>query len=546
MKKAVALLAYDRFDYLSLVLPSLLSQTVAGRPLGELYDIWLFQDGLCVDDERSDAEAHAAVARLFAASGLRGRVFVQPENLGVARHFDFVEKKLFREEGYDYVVFCEDDLILAPGFMAAMDLLAGRFANDRRVGMVSAHPGECWTPLDEQRARAGRFAAMDHNWGFGLFREFWERRQPFVEGYLQLIAGLPYRNRPHRMVFEWLEGCGFEPAGSSQDYVKQCATTALGAARVATAFNLGLPIGRRGLHCRPELFEKMGFHRTVVFQGVPVMVGELSQADYAEILSRQASKMKAPPKIPQAGIDEHAAASWVQRVADGEMNPERVLGADWRTRNATPPPPPAPLPVRKWRAEDISRSPHMEAEGLAVLREQLSACRSYLEYGAGGSTVLAAAMGVGSILSVESDSGFLDAVREAARGEPGADAIVAHPVDVGPTADWGNPVDPSCARRWPDYPGSVWQRIASGEVESPDLVLIDGRFRVACFLATAMRARPGTVILFDDYVDREHYHVVEKWLKPASHAGRMGRFVVPEDFGTAALPDLLHYSADFR
>ena len=557
MKMAVAMLAYDRADYAAPVLSSLQAQTIAGEPLGACFDLWLFQDGLCGDDPASDPDRHGAIARLFASQGTPGRVVTQSGNLGVAGHFDVAEKRLFREEGYDYVVFCEDDLVLAPGYMATMALLAERFAEDPRVGMVSANPGDVTVAREVQEARRGAYSAMDHNWGFGISRRFWERRQPFVEHYLALIGERPYRRRPGHLVTQWLRACGFDPLGSSQDYAKQCATMALGAVRIATGFNLGLPIGRTGLHCRPELFERMGFTRTVVARGAPASLAPLDQETYAGIFRKQARGMAQMPRIMPEGIDQETVRGWEKRVLAGETAPERVLGANWRARIDEPPAPsassvpPAHAPL-VWSAADIPRLPHMEPEGLALLRECLAGANCYLEFGAGGSTVLAAAMGLEAIISVESDPAYLEATRAAAEAEAGAGAAAAiapHPVDIGPTAAWGNPVDPGKAARWPAYCGSVWQRIIGGELASPDLILVDGRFRVACFLLSAISAKPGTVILFDDYFDRPHYHVVESCLKPVGRAGRMARFEVPpnEEAGLQRyLPELLTHSTDYR
>lgn len=540
VRKAVAFLAYDRFDYASLVLASLLGQEVGGAPITDVYDIWLFQDGFCADDPKSNRHGHDRIAQLFGKSAPAHRVVSQSQNLGVARHFDVAEKRLFRDEAYDFVVFCEDDLMLAPQYMATMDLMASRFADDRRVGMFSAHPANCSATLDEQTRNVGRFVAMDHNWGFGLTRKFWERRQSFVEQYLELLGDTPYRERPHRAIFEWLNYCGFEAAGSSQDYIKQCATVALGGARISTAFNLGLPIGRSGLHCSPDLFQKMGFDRTIVFRGTPVVVAELAQSDYARIFSAQSVKMKSPPIVPDSGIDEASAASWQLRVAAGEFNADRVLGSDWRNRA----PSAAPHQVKTWSASDIPRLPHMENEGLELLRTHLAGSKTFLEFGAGGSTVLAAELGVETIISVESDAGFLDAVREAAGDHGGL--IKPHPVDIGKTVEWGNPADATQAAKWPSYPSSVWQHILDHRYPSPDLVLIDGRFRAACCLISAMYARPGTSILFDDYFDRPHYHVVENYLQPVGRAGRMAHFVVPESIDRDVALAILTYSTDFR
>jgi hypothetical protein len=68
-------------------------------------------------------------------------------------------------------------------------------------------------------------------------------------------------------------------------------------------------------------------------------------------------------------------------------------------------------------------------------------------------------------------------------------------------------------------------------------VLIDGRFRVGCFLATMMRITRPVVVLFDDYKGRKPYAVVEEFFAPSAMGGRMARFVVsprtpdPSEFG---------------
>ena len=58
--------------------------------------------------------------------------------------------------------------------------------------------------------------------------------------------------------------------------------------------------------------------------------------------------------------------------------------------------------------------------------------------------------------------------------------------------------------------------------------MIDGRFRVACFLNSLLNADPNTIILFDDYINRPHYHIVEEFLKPTQSCGRQACFVVPK------------------
>jgi tetratricopeptide (TPR) repeat protein len=282
MRKALALITYSREHYLALVLPSILAQRIGDKLVSDVYDVYIFQDGLWAGETSENSEGHATVSTMLEAHPQQTRVFKKKTNLGVALHFDFIEKLLFVEKAYDFVAFCEDDMILAPGYMFALDQMRDRFADDPRIGMMSAHPADCTVPLESQREHRNDFAAMGHNWAFGLSRSFWERRQPFVEGYLDLIRDVPYRLRDEAKIFRWLELAGFRAAASSQDYIKCCATTALGACRLATFGNLGLPVGRTGLHCTPEIFSKLGMDRAVVIDG-ELLIGPLSDEQFSAV-----------------------------------------------------------------------------------------------------------------------------------------------------------------------------------------------------------------------------------------------------------------------
>ncbi|WP_240997067.1 hypothetical protein, partial [Pseudomonas viridiflava] len=51
------------------------------------------------------------------------------------------------------------------------------------------------------------------------------------------------------------------------------------------------------------------------------------------------------------------------------------------------------------------------------------------------------------------------------------------------------------------YPLKVWDE---PYFEQPDVILIDGRFRIACFVTAYLRATKPMIVLFDDYLDRPH------------------------------------------
>ncbi|MHA6323603.1 hypothetical protein [Roseivivax sp. CAU 1753] len=168
-----------------------------------------------------------------------------------------------------------------------------------------------------------------------------------------------------------------------------------------------------------------------------------------------------------------------------------------------------------------------EAEA-ALVHAEYARASVILEYGSGGSTVMAAEMPGKRVFSVESDRAWAGMMRgwfaehAPAQGSE-VDVIWS---DIGATKEWGHPVDESEWKRYPRYPLEVW---GLTEFRQPDVVLVDGRFRQGCALAAKYMARAPVTLLFDDYVHRKHYHQVEAFLGQPQITGRMARFdVTPE------------------
>jgi hypothetical protein len=167
-------------------------------------------------------------------------------------------------------------------------------------------------------------------------------------------------------------------------------------------------------------------------------------------------------------------------------------------------------------------------DAAAQLRTDYGRAQTILEYGSGGSTVVAAELGR-TVFSVESDAAWLAGMEAWFAANPPAGRVQMHHGDVGPTGDWGMPSDPGAFRKYPGYATSVWDR---ADFIAPDLVLVDGRFRVACFVTAFLRTTQPLRLLFDDYADRDHYHRVETLVRPTGFAGRMAIF----DLQPAPLP----------
>ena len=149
-------------------------------------------------------------------------------------------------------------------------------------------------------------------------------------------------------------------------------------------------------------------------------------------------------------------------------------------------------------SEHPELEPRMTAKEVARFQTTLRTTRTYLEFGCGGSTRLAAEADVARIFSVDTDRNWIDACKR----HPSIAPLVHegrasfHWANVGPIGQWGYPADESRARHWPSYSLAIWGIVGS---ELPDTVLVDGRWRVSAAVQTLLRCGPETVLLFHDF-----------------------------------------------
>lgn len=158
-----------------------------------------------------------------------------------------------------------------------------------------------------------------------------------------------------------------------------------------------------------------------------------------------------------------------------------------------------------------------------VVAEAYAAAGCILEYGAGSSTVLAAEMPGKAIWSVETDPAWVAKMRTWFAAHPPASPVTIHQAEVGPTAAWGRPKGGRHARAWPRYATEVWDLPG---FRHPDVILIDGRFRLASALTAALKIERPATLLFDDYVKRPSYHAIERLVRPVRTVGRMAIFAL--------------------
>lgn len=165
-----------------------------------------------------------------------------------------------------------------------------------------------------------------------------------------------------------------------------------------------------------------------------------------------------------------------------------------------------------------------EAEA-ARLHDAYAQAGVILEYGSGGSTVMAGELPGKQVFTVESDQAWAQMMRAWFEQTPpaaGTQVDIIWP-DIGETKEWGYPATNSEWQRYARYPLEVWDL---PEFRQPDVVLVDGRFRAGCVLAAAFRTQAPVRVFVDDYARRRHYHRVEAFVGEPVMTGRMAEFEV--------------------
>ena len=135
----------------------------------------------------------------------------------------------------------------------------------------------------------------------------------------------------------------------------------------------------------------------------------------------------------------------------------------------------------------------------------LDKSKIYFEYGSGGSTYQASIRNnIIKIYSVESDKKWQNILQEKIKSNNVI--YFFNEMNVQPN-NWGHPGPNSTQIQHINYSNYI-RKLTESEQKSIDLILIDGRFRVACCLKCFDVINTDCLIVFDDFLNRTQYHVV--------------------------------------
>lgn len=152
--------------------------------------------------------------------------------------------------------------------------------------------------------------------------------------------------------------------------------------------------------------------------------------------------------------------------------------------------------------------PHLAPNDKDLFYYYLDRCSHYFEYGSGGSTYQASIRkNINSIHSVESDYDWYQKLKSGISDK--RIKLQYYNLYSRPN-NWGYPGPESTLSDWKKYSGAI-VKLPPIQRSNIDLILIDGRFRVACCLNCHRVIKPDCLILFDDFLNRPEYHIVLKY-----------------------------------
>ncbi|MBL6082557.1 hypothetical protein JMJ56_31830 [Belnapia sp. T18] len=189
--------------------------------------------------------------------------------------------------------------------------------------------------------------------------------------------------------------------------------------------------------------------------------------------------------------------------------------------------------LRGWRSPQAELSepqlgaPHLFGEEPELMRRVFAnGCCRYLEFGIGGSTLLALRSGAEIVVAADSDRRWVEVARthpELASRVAAGQVRLVH-ADIGPTTDWGRPAGNTKQVWWPNYLARPWAEWEALGV-LPDLVYVDGRFRVACclsiLLAFADQTEAPRVMVHDIGPERPYYGAIFEFFETVDSVGSL-------------------------
>ena len=153
--------------------------------------------------------------------------------------------------------------------------------------------------------------------------------------------------------------------------------------------------------------------------------------------------------------------------------------------------------------------PELSENDMKMFYRYLDKSTIYFEYGSGGSTYQANLRpNIQKIYSVESDKTWMNKLNSVIKTNTKI-TYIYNEMGTKPNT-WGYPSKSCDKLNLINYSEHI-RNLSVEERSKIDLVMIDGRFRVACCLKCYDVITDRCYIAFDDFLNRKKYHIVLKY-----------------------------------
>lgn len=179
----------------------------------------------------------------------------------------------------------------------------------------------------------------------------------------------------------------------------------------------------------------------------------------------------------------------------------------------------------------------MSGNAIYKLMADYSRNRNILEFGAGSSTIALSKIAK-RLVSVESDKVLINELNKRINNAQ----VSIYFANIGPVSTFGTPISIFKFRfqtKYINYHTKIFELpIINTQF---DVVIIDGRFRVSCFLNSLNYIAPPFIIIFDDYFSRREYQIIESFkLDLLERVDDCAVFYVKKDYRNKISNELLN------
>lgn len=189
--------------------------------------------------------------------------------------------------------------------------------------------------------------------------------------------------------------------------------------------------------------------------------------------------------------------------------------------------------------------PHMSYKETQLFEKYSNQGKQVIEFGAGGSTFVFLRKNK-KVLSIENNKPYLDfmnSIHYIKKGTTNKQLGFKY-VDTGEIKKWGRLKNDLKKDEWPHYYQTIWDDY---EFANPDIVLIDGRFRVMCALNAIPHINRKTIVLFHDFTAPKKYDSILQFFDVIDHVGSLYVLKVKDSIDMESLESMKNeFQHDYR